>query len=281
MEKTKKHGGISLNNDLIFVKLGGSIITEKDSPFTVRYDELKRIVKEIKDAIDTNPNLKLVIGHGGGSFSHPVANFYKTHNGFIQENSRRGYVLCQSASSTLNKIVVDMMIQYNLNAVSIQPSACCVSDNGKISYFFMDNIQFFVKNGVIPVLYGDCVPDKTRGCAIISTEQLLSYLSVHMMKPMRFLVFGFVDGVYTGDPQINKDVEMISKINLQNYGYIEPYLTGSYSIDVTGGMLSKVREMLNLAKLGIQCEIISGLKHGYIKRALSRETGLGTVIAEK
>jgi isopentenyl phosphate kinase len=36
--------------------------------------------------------------------------------------------------------------------------------------------------------------------------------------------------------------------------------------------------MLELAKLGIESEIINGEKEGYLKRALLGERGLGTVI---
>lgn len=117
---------------LVFVKLGGSLITEKNAPYTINYQVLTRIVKELKEAIDNDHHLQLLIGHGGGSFPHPVAQAFKTAEGFIQDTSVRGFALCQNAASTLNRILVDLMADYAINAVSIQPSACCIATDGTL-----------------------------------------------------------------------------------------------------------------------------------------------------
>ena len=57
----------------IFIKLGGSLITDKNAPHTINYDTLKRVVKELKEVIDSESELNLLVGHGGGSFPHPIA----------------------------------------------------------------------------------------------------------------------------------------------------------------------------------------------------------------
>jgi len=162
--------------DLVFVKLGGSLITEKNAPYTINYQAITRIVKELKEAIDNDPHLQLLIGHGGGSFPHPVAQAFKTAEGFIQDTSIRGFALCQNAASTLNRILVDQMVDYAINAVSIQPSACCIATDGKITVFFTKPIEVALENGLIPVVFGDCVFDTVKGCTIVSTEQIFSYL---------------------------------------------------------------------------------------------------------
>jgi isopentenyl phosphate kinase len=46
---------------------------------------------------------------------------------------------------------------------------------------------------------------------------------------------------------------------------------------VTGGMASKVRELIELAKRGIESEILSGAP-GNLKRAVAGQRGLGTII---
>ena len=262
--------------NLIFVKLGGSLITEKSAPHTINYQALTRIVKELKEAIDSDQNLQLLIGHGGGSFPHPIAQSFKTAEGFIQDTSIRGFALCQNAASTLNRIFVDLMVDYAINAVSIPPSACCTAADGKITDFFISPIESALESGLIPVVFGDCVFDTVRGCTIVSTEQIFSYLS-SALKPSRVLIVGLVDGVYTADPQKDEDARFIPKITVEQFTSIESHLGESYSVDVTGGMATKVEELIEIAKRGIECEILGGTS-GILTKALAGQRGLGTVI---
>ncbi len=260
----------------VLIKLGGSLITDKNAPHTIRYNNLRMVVRELKEALDAQPELVLLIGHGGGSFPHPIAKAFRTIEGFhASTSSIRGFALCQNAASTLNRIIVDLMLDYGLDAVSIQPSACCVAADGKIARVFYEPVEHAMKNGIIPVVYGDCVFDEVRGCTVISTEQILKYLARYI-RPDRVLCFVQVGGVYTSDPLRDRDAELIHEINDEEQ--VESYLGGAYSPDdVTGGMRGKVHELLEIARTGIECEILSG-DSGNVKRALMGERGLGTII---
>jgi len=240
------------------------------------YQAITRIVKELKEAIDNDHHLQLLIGHGGGSFPHPVAQSFKTSQGFIQDTSIRGFALCQNAASTLNRILVDLMMDYAINAVSIQPSACCIASDGKIADFFTKPIEVSLEHGLIPVVFGDCVFDVVKGCSIVSTEQIFSYLS-RTIQPSRVLIVGLVGGVYTSDPQKDENAQFIPTIEVEKITSIESYLGESYSVDVTGGMVTKVKELIELARRGIECEILSGAS-GNITKALAGQRGLGTII---
>ncbi|MBE0516360.1 MAG: isopentenyl phosphate kinase family protein [Methanophagales archaeon] len=262
--------------NLIFVKLGGSLITEKSAPSTITYDAIRRIVKELKEAIERDQALSLLIGHGGGSFPHPIAQSFRTSEGFIQDTSVRGFALCQHAASTLNRILIDLMVDYAIDAVSIQPSACCIAKDGAIADFFIEPIKVCMENRIIPVVFGDCVLDTVRGCTVLSTEQIFAHLS-SSIRPSRVLIFGLVGGVYTGDPQKDEKARFIPEIEIEKFNEVESYLGDSYSVDVTGGMVTKVKELIKIAKMGIECEVLSG-RPGYITKALSGERGLGTII---
>jgi isopentenyl phosphate kinase len=262
--------------NLLFLKLGGSLITEKSAPSTINYNAIRRIVKELKEAIERAHDLSLLIGHGGGSFPHPIAQSFRTSEGFIQDTSIRGFALCQNAASTLNRILVDLMVDYAIDAVSIQPSACCIAKDGEIADFFIEPITVCMENRIIPVVFGDCVLDTVRGCTVVSTEQIFAYLS-SSLRPSRVLVFGLVGGVYTGDPQRDEKARFIPEIEIEKFNDVESYLGDSYSVDVTGGMVTKVKELIKIARMGIECEVLSG-GPGYITKALSGERGLGTII---
>lgn len=265
-----------MERNLIFVKLGGSLITEKSAPYTINYNAIRRIVKELKEAIDIDQHLNLLVGHGGGSFPHPIAQSFRTSEGFIQDTSVRGFALCQNAASTLNRILVDLMLDYAIDAVSIQPSACCIAKDGEIDDFFITPIEESISNGIVPVVFGDCVLDTVRGCTVVSTEQIFSYLCRYI-QPSRVLIFGLVGGVYTGDPRKDDKARFIPEVEVEKFTDVEAYLEKSYSVDVTGGMVTKVKELIKIARRGIECEVLSG-GQGYITKALSGERGLGTII---
>ena len=259
--------------ELILVKLGGSLITDKSKPYTVRQPVLNRLAKEIAESGCKN----MIVGHGGGSFPHQSASKYQTHRGIINEHSKKGIVMVQKDAAKLNSIVVDTFHNYEIDAIPLQPSASVNCKNCEITKWDMGPIRRMLKCELIPVPYGDVALDEKTGCCIISTEKLLSYLA-EKLGGKRIIIVGKVDGVMTADPNKDRRAELIKEITPKNFSGIKKSLTGSDGVDVTGGMLSKVESMLELAKLGIESEIINGDKPGYLKRALMGERGLGTVI---
>ncbi|MFN3331018.1 MAG: uridylate kinase, partial [Caldilinea sp.] len=66
---------------LVFLKLGGSLITDKRKAETPRLDVIARLAQEIAAAQQDDPALRLVIGHGSGSFGHIYGRKYGTRDG--------------------------------------------------------------------------------------------------------------------------------------------------------------------------------------------------------
>ncbi len=63
-------GTIQDVRELVFLKLGGSLITDKNQRYTARLDRLSHLADEIRTALTDLPDLRLVLGHGSGSFGH-------------------------------------------------------------------------------------------------------------------------------------------------------------------------------------------------------------------
>jgi isopentenyl phosphate kinase len=260
---------------LIFVKLGGSLITDKSRPFTERPEVIKRLALEIHNS--RKGGARLVIGHGGGSYPHEPAKRYETQKGFISKDSVRGVALVQDAAARLNRIVVKALLDAGENAISLQPSSFCIAKNIKIVDGYTRPIEKMLESGMLPVVYGDVGMDLGQGCCILSTEEIFSFLA-KSLKPERIIMAGKVDGVFTADPNKDKSAKLIPQITQKNFSDIKKYLTSSDGIDVTGGMLHKVELSLELAKIGAECEIINGLKPGNLEKALSGQKGSGTLI---
>ena len=262
--------------NLILVKLGGSLITDKTKPFTPRLNVIKRLAREIREA-GKKKNIKLIVGHGGGSFPHKPAKDYRTSEGIINKESYKGISLLQEAAARLNRIIVKSLIETGLNAISVQPSAGLIAKGGRIKEWFLEPIKEIVKNNLLPIPYGDVAFDVKKGCCIISTEEILNYLA-KQLNSKRIILAGIVDGIFTADPQKNPNAKLIPEINSKNYKIVKKYLAGSAGIDVTGGMLHRFERMWELAKMGAEIEIINGEKKDNLKRSLLGEKKLGTII---
>ena len=83
--------------NVILIKLGGSVITNKDIPMSLRQNMLERLVKEIADARKKLHNTLFVIGHGQGSYGHVPAVQYKTIEGFVNNESPMGMAIVQDS----------------------------------------------------------------------------------------------------------------------------------------------------------------------------------------
>ena len=74
---------------LLLIKLGGSLITDKDKPFTARVDSIQRLAEEIQDIRTHHPDYKLIIAHGSGSFGHYAAEKKPNDFEYIQTQAKR------------------------------------------------------------------------------------------------------------------------------------------------------------------------------------------------
>ena len=266
---------------LVLIKLGGSLITRKDKPFTERPDTIRRLALEIHEARLAS-DFSLIIGHGGGSYPHPPASAFKTHKGIVDERSVEGIARVQDAASRLNRIVVGELVEAGENAMTIQPSSCCIAKGGRIVEMYARPIEMLLEHCMVPVLYGDVGMDVAQGCSVLSTEEIFNFLIEHHTDPeerdVRVVNCGRVDGVYTANPDLDGSAELIEEITPENIERFRKGLTGAAGIDVTGGMRQKVDAMLELARAGVISEIVNADRPGILKRCLMGETGLGTMV---
>lgn len=263
-------------NELILVKLGGSLITDKSKPFTERIDVIERLAKEIHEA-RKEAELRIIVGHGGGSYPHEPAKKYQTHKGMSGEESVKGLSLVQDAAARLNRIIVKTLIDAGENAISVNPSSCTIAEDSRITEWYTKPLEKYLEYRMLPVVYGDTGVDSKQGFCILSTEELFYYLS-KKLGPCKIIMCGKTDGVFTADPNKNQDAKHISEITPETYKDVEKFLTDSDGIDVTGGMLLKVKRAVELVRDGIETQIINGTKPDNLKKALLEHEVKGTII---
>jgi len=254
--------------DLIFLKIGGSLITKR-RPYTLNFKKIREITKEIV-SLRRKYKFKLLIGNGAGSFAHVSAKKFKTKEGYINEQSKIGHCIVQDDASTLNRILVKELIRAGERAISVQPSAFIFCSKKKIKSFFLEPIKNYLKNDLVPVVFGDVISDEKLGCTILSTEEIFKFLA-KFLKPKKIILMSNVEGVYDSKGKV------IPEINKKNFPEIQKFLKGATKVDVTGGMAHKVKEAMEMAKEGIEVFIIGG-KKGNLEKCLKEER-VGTRIS--
>jgi isopentenyl phosphate kinase len=254
----------------LIVKLGGSVITDKRRPFVVKRKVLGRLAREL-----SRSRYPLVVVHGGGSFGHPLAEKYGLAEGFRGEEQLKGIALTRLAMNRLNTEVVYSLFSGGVSAIGFQPSACAIVEEGRIVSMELGPIRKALQLGLTPVLYGDVVLDRKQGVTILSGDGIATRLAEELHA--RRVILGVdVDGVFTSNPKVTRNAKLLREITPESWGKLSFGVSGVK--DVTGGMRSKVEELLKLAEAGIESEIANALNPGVIERLVKGEKGLGTVV---
>jgi isopentenyl phosphate kinase len=251
---------------LQFVKLGGSLITHKRQAYTARDEVIARLTQEVRAALDADRGLRLLVGHGSGSFGHWVAERYSTREGVTRPEGWRGYAEVAAAAARLNRLVADAFWGARVPVLSIQPSASAICTDGRVTYLDTRSIEAALAHELVPLVYGDVALDEVRGGTIASTEDLFGYLA-DALRPERILLLGRVPGVMDDDGQV---VAELVPADLAGLGAT---LSGSHGVDVTGGMASKVARMTELVGRHTDTSvwIMTGEEPGLLTRALLAE----------
>ncbi|MBW8009739.1 MAG: isopentenyl phosphate kinase family protein [Chloroflexi bacterium] len=262
---------------LTFLKLGGSLITEKSQPSTARLSVLARLAGEIADARDHQRGYGLILGHGSGSFGHVAAKKHGTRQGVTTGTGWEGFAEVWRQAAALNRLVIEALHQAGAPALSFAASASAMTSDGEVISWDLLPIRTALESGLLPVVYGDVVFDKNLGGTILSTEDIFDYLALEF-QPKSILLAGLEEGVWADYPERSQFVPLITPNNIDT---VAPAIGGSASTDVTGGMASKVQEMLALTQKipGLEVQIFSGESEGVVQAALSG-VRQGTLLSE-
>jgi isopentenyl phosphate kinase len=253
-------------NNLILLKLGGSLITDKSQPLTPRLDHISRIASEISGALNKTSDMQLILGHGSGSFGHAVASQHNTQNGGTTRDYWQGFAEVWKAARDLNQILIEHLANAGLPVIAFPPSAGVIAREAELLNWDIQPIRHALSHNLIPVVQGDVIFDEVLGGTIFSTEQIFLHLTKEL-QPKSILLAGQDPGVYR---DLERKQSIIPKITSKSFNSILPSLTGAETLDVTGGMAGKIRWALSLVKStpGLEVQVFSGVVPGQVKKAL-------------
>ncbi|MBZ6493992.1 isopentenyl phosphate kinase [Natrinema longum] len=220
---------------MIVLKLGGSVITEKDRPETLDGDALERAADAIAATRESGPE-DLVIVHGGGSFGHHNAS---EHGVTTTEGTHDASAALDihGAMTTLNQFVLRRLLERDVEAVPVHPFSAAARDSKGELDLPTGQVETMLAEGFVPVLHGDVIAHAGAGATVVSGDELVAELA-RALSADRVGLCSTVPGVLDdGDAVIDR---------IDDFETVADVLGTSEATDVTGGMAGKVRTLLGL-----------------------------------
>lgn len=252
---------------LIIIKLGGSVITYKDSLAPkARMEVIKNLAKEIKTVLKQGH--KLILVHGAGSFGHVLTKKYNLHRGMKADKQIIAFGQVTRRMSRLNSIIIQHLLRARVKAVGIVPHTFIVQSKGRLKDVDLEIIKTYLDNNQVPVLFGDLVLDDKWGCSVLSGDTIVCFLA-KKLKAKKVIFLSDVDGIYTSDPKKNPKAKLIPEITNKNLNQILKGLSPTNRADVTGEMAGKILQIKEKLK-GIPVWIANGSKLGNLSKVLDQ-----------
>lgn len=243
---------------MILIKLGGSIITNKEKPLSPRKKTTDNIAKQLKKISEP-----VIIVHGGGSFGHYWSVKYDMHTKPAKYDSH-GIAIVKNSMVELNKIILDSFTKNKLNPYCLPPTDFMSGNKPIISK--VKEIKKIAEADLIPVTFGDALWYGQKKSYILSGDKIMSILAKTLRPRLSIFVLN-VDGLYSDF----KTKRLIHDMKDQQASIQE------IPMDVTGGMKRKVEEATRISKIGLKVFFVNGNKPQRIVDAIQKNKFEGTI----
>lgn len=257
----------------VLIKLGGSLVTDKGRARSFRRATVQNIAQQLVGLRAALPETRIVVGHGSGSFGHVVAKQHDTANGVYSADDRLGFAKVGAVATELSQLILGELLAAGLPAIRFQPSSMLVTRDRQLNAITVEPLMLALEQQLLPLVHGDIALDFKIGGAIISTEALFAGL-VEPLRARKIILLGDVDGV------LDESGAPIARITPDSLPRIAPLLGGSGGVDVTGGMVQKVTEMIGLVqrRAGLEVVIANGMVSDILLDLLINSAAHGTRI---
>ena len=247
---------------MILIKLGGSVITNKEKPLSPKPKTIDKIVKNIKKIHEP-----IIVVHGGGSFGHYWSVKFDMHTKPAAYSSR-GVSIVKNSMIELDKIILDSFLKNKLNPYSLPPTDFMMG-NKPISKKIHE-AEKISKSDLIPVTFGDALWYGNKKSFILSGDKIMTIFA-KILKPRLSIFVLNEDGVYSD----LKSKKLIHEVKNQKLSITKN------SMDVTGGMTRKVQEATKISKFGLDVFFVNGNKPERIVKAANGKKFEGTLFRGK
>lgn len=261
-----------MKQKLIIIKLGGAVVTFKESPTPkARSETIRSLSKQIKQL--SKAGYRIILVHGAGSFAHSMVKKYNLNLGMKYKRQKYIFGKVIQRMLKLNGIIMGNLQKNGVSAVSLPPHTFITQTAGNLEQFEVSLIRQYLKKKIIPVFFGDMVLDDKWGCSVISGDAIVCFLA-KKLKADKVIFLSDVDGIFDSDPNKNPKAKLIPEITNENINQVLKGLSPTGREDVTGEMHGKILAIKkDLSKIPVI--VINGLKRGTLSDAV-RQNDIGT-----
>jgi isopentenyl phosphate kinase len=252
----------------VLVKLGGSLITRKREVEKIRPKVLARLCREIASILDP----PVVLLHGAGSFGHPGARAFGLDRP-PEDGSparARGAAIVSVETRRLHLYVLRELVRAGARPSSVPLATHARNRAGQVASIDPRPIEDALSAGMLPVSFGDVVPDETWDFSVLSADTIAAALAP-LLHAGRVVFVSDVPGFL--EPGRGGRRSVVSEVTDE---IAERLGTGTRATDVTGGAQAKARAMRRIAAAGADAVLISGLTDGAVSRAIRGEAVYGS-----
>lgn len=254
---------------LVVVKWGGSLITRKREVEKSRPKVIARLARELA-AIDT---AQIVLLHGAGSFGHPGAKRFGLAHAPAQGSPgerARGAAIVSAEVRRLHLEVLRALVAAGAAPYSVPVPQIASNREGGLVAIDAGPFESALERGMLPVSFGDVVPDDAWGFSILSADTIAVALAA-ILRPARVIFATDVPGVL--EPRTGGAGVVVPELTEE---VVAGLVAGGSGTDVTGGIRAKATAMLTIARSGVDTALISGLSDGALSRAVRGESVYGS-----
>jgi len=228
--------GPAADGDLVVLKLGGSLITEKGSPETLDGPALAAAADAVADALADGSVDRLVLVHGGGSYGHhhAAAHGVSTTAG---TGDAAAVMDVHGAMTELNRAVLDRLHARDVPALPVHPLSVAARDADGALALPLASTRTMLAEGFVPTLHGDGVAHADEGVTVLSGDEIVVRVAAEL-GAARVGLCSTVPGVLDGDGAVIPEIGAFDDV--------ADALGASEVTDVSGGMAAKVRRLLDL-----------------------------------
>ncbi len=214
------------------MKLGGSVVTVKESPYTLDYASIEEAASTLSWYIRSGGRIALVLG--GGSFGHTVVREVLSRKPRLDALDSAPI---QLSMLKLSVAVVSTLLDHEVPAVLHTTHTLCGGNGCSMEPVIRD-----LGLGLVPVVYGDAVPTPA-GAMIVSGDDLVARIAGEYGPEC--VLFVTRSGGVVGRGGVLREISRL-----------EDFVDLGVEGDVTGGMRRKVEKALETARYARVVRII-------------------------
>ena len=269
--------------DVVVVKFGGGLITNKAKLCTPDLAIIEQLVAVVKRCLESG--LQVIVVHGAGSFGHLRAKYWRLNEGLLPgvefaaqgdcSSQKEAVSLVRKDMLTLNNLIINAFQKVGVSAKSLPPHRWARNTGSEFSGDILGN---FTITEEVPITFGDVVDCDNGEFGILSGDDLVVRLCRDIPNVTR-LVFAVkgVDGILSKPPEQATEDDLIEEWSPSTvYSGIH-----HSEIDVTGGIELKAKRGAEVASIGIGVMLVNGEKPERLFDAcIGRQTRGTRIISE-